>query len=297
MMITVFTPTYNRAYRLSALYESLCKQTCKDFEWLIVDDGSTDNTEELVRPWLQETSFSIRYIKQANGGKHRAINHGVLEAKGDLFFVVDSDDFLPQNSISIICQQYEYVKNDENYAGICGLKTYFDGRKVGGGENFGVLNCNSTDFRFRYKMKGDMAEVIRTDIMRIYPFPDLDKEKFCPEGLIYIRIARKYLLRYFYEDIYRCEYLEDGLTNAITKIRIKSPGYSTLYYTELFYETIPIVYRIKAAINYWRFEFCKGINKRNPINPIGWGILFKPLGYIYYMYDKKTIKNDNNGIK
>ena len=94
-MITVFTPTYNRAYSLPRLYESLQKQTFKDFEWLIVDDGSTDNTVDMVTGWSKEGKLTIRYIQMTNGGKHRAINKGVALAKGKLFFIVDSDDWLP----------------------------------------------------------------------------------------------------------------------------------------------------------------------------------------------------------
>ena len=112
--ITIFTPSYNRAYRLLALYESLCNQTCFDFEWLIVDDGSNDNTEELVQTWLNESKFNIRYIKQCNGGKHRAVNHGVREAKGELFYIVDSDDILPKDAIECIMQQYLTIKDNED---------------------------------------------------------------------------------------------------------------------------------------------------------------------------------------
>lgn len=106
-MITIFTPTYNRAYRLPNLYKSLQEQTCKDFEWLVVDDGSTDNTSKLFEQWqAEENSFPIRYFKQPNGGKHRAINRGVKEAKGELFFIVDSDDTLSSNAIRIVFEQY-----------------------------------------------------------------------------------------------------------------------------------------------------------------------------------------------
>lgn len=101
-MVTVFTPTYNRAYILNNLYQSLCRQSYGDFEWLIVDDGSTDNTEGLIASWLDESKISLCYIKQPNGGKHRAINRGIQEANGNLFFIVDSDDYLADNAIERI---------------------------------------------------------------------------------------------------------------------------------------------------------------------------------------------------
>ena len=122
MLVTIFTPTYNRAYRLTALYESLCSQTCKDFEWLIVDDGSSDNTEELVNGWINENKIDIRYIKQQNGGKHRAINNGVKNARGILFFIVDSDDILPDNSIDRVAVHYKMIEGKSEFGGLCGLK-------------------------------------------------------------------------------------------------------------------------------------------------------------------------------
>lgn len=285
-MITIFTPTYNRAYRLPDLYKSLQAQTCKDFEWLVVDDGSTDNTSELFGQWQAEyNSFPIRYFKQPNGGKHRAVNRGVKEAKGELFYIVDSDDVLPSKSIEIIIQYYNQIKDNTQFAGVCGLKAHFNGERVGDGENFGTLDCNSLEFRYKYKQKGDMGEVIKTDVYREFPFPEINGEKFCPEALVFNRIATKYKLRYFYKKVYMCEYLDDGLTASIVKVRMKSPQTSTMYYSELFHMSISFVQKIKAAINYWRFAYC--MDNTKPKYPIGWGWIFKPLGYLYH---KKDIK-------
>lgn len=285
MLVTVFTPTYNRAYRLPDLYHSLQKQTCKDFEWLVIDDGSTDDTSELFEKWKDEKSFSIRYIKQSNGGKHRAVNHGVKEANGELFYIVDSDDILPPEAMQRIINQYLPIKNDMSFGGICGLKAFYNGEKVGGECNFGTLDCTSLDFRYKYQIKGDMAEVIRTSVFKEFPFPEIEGERFCPEALIFNRIATKYKLRYFYEKVYLCEYLEDGLTASIVKVRMKSPQTSTMFYSELFYMPIPLSQKIKAAINYWRFAYCLDNNK--PKYPIGWGWICRPLGYLYH---KKDIK-------
>ena len=285
MLITVFTPTYNRAYILPKLYKSLKKQTCMDFEWLVVDDGSTDNTSELFEKWKDERSFSIRYIKQSNGGKHRAINHGVKVAKGELFFIVDSDDTLSTEAIQRIVNQYMPIRNDMSFGGVCGLRAYHNGERIGGERNFGILDCTSLDFRYKYRIKGDMAEVIRTHVLKEFPFPEVEGEKFCPEALIFNRIATKYKLRYFYEKVYLCEYLEDGLTASIVKVRMKSPQTSTQYYSELFYMPIPFIQKIKAAINYWRFAYC--LDNTKPRNPIGWGCVCKPFGYLYHRKDIK----------
>ena len=125
-MITIFTPTYNRGNLLSRLYQSLCKQTYKEFEWVIVDDGSTDNTAsivELIQKKHSRSDFPIHYYKKENGGKHTAINIGVKKAQGELFFIADSDDILPPNALQIIADVWGQTKNDNSIGGICG----FDG--------------------------------------------------------------------------------------------------------------------------------------------------------------------------
>ena len=258
MLITIFTPTYNRAKTLPILYRSLCLQTCKDFEWLVVDDGSSDETESLIGNYkLQITnyvsSFEIRYIKQENGGKHRAINRGVLEAKGELFFIVDSDDHLVPDAVEWICKYYEPVKNDTRFAGISGLRIHPDGTKIGGGSDFGVIDADAIEIRTKYHVKGDMAEVYRTEILRQYPFPDFPGEKFCSEGLIWGRIAQKYKLRYFYHGIYVCEYLSGGLTDTRYSCRVNSPNYSMLLYSELIHHPNSLMGKVAYALNFWRF--------------------------------------------
>lgn len=289
-MISIFTPTYNRAYIIKNLYESLKRQTCKDFEWLVIDDGSTDNTEELFASWTNEISFPIRYIKQENGGKHRAINRGVKEANGELFFIVDSDDYLREDAVETILEQYNNIRNDNSFAGVCGLKCYADGTKVGGGEDFGILDCSSLEFRYKHKVKGDMAEVLRTEVLKEYPFPEIDGEKFCPEAVMFNRVAQRYKLRYFYENLYVCDYLPDGLTAKITRIRMQSPVASMICYSELASIKIPYIQRIKAAINFWRFSFCSDEMFGRKLKRIGvrW-ILTLPIGYMMYLIDKKQI--------
>ena len=156
-MITVFTPTFNRAYKLSELYKSLQRQTYKNFEWLIIDDGSTDNTEHLFNKWKNETnSFRITYIKQKNGGKHRAINKGVQLAKGKLFFIVDSDDFLAAFALQRIQEVYEPISENELFAGVSGMKAYTNNKRVGGTLPFKQIDCSMIDVRTKYHIKGDL---------------------------------------------------------------------------------------------------------------------------------------------
>lgn len=290
MKVTVFTPAYNRGYIIWKLFNSLQQQTVKDFEWLVVDDGSTDDTSSLFDNWKDEKEFCVRYIRQENGGKHRAINRALKEARGELFFIVDSDDYLADNAIETIIRFYNSIQNREEYAGVCGLRCFPDGKRIGGENNFGVLDTNSLDFRFKYKISGDMAEVIKTEVMRQFPFPEFDGEKFCPEAVLFNRISQKYILRYFYEKIYICDYLPDGLTAKITKIRMKSPLASMTCYSELVHYNIPVIQKMKAAINFWRFSFCSKMSFLKRIHAIPfWGMLVLPIGYIYHRLD--IIKN------
>lgn len=248
MIFTIFTPTYNRAYLLSKLYESLKSQSFKDFEWLIVDDGSTDGTRDMVDGWTNEGLLNIRYYYQENGGKHRAINKGVPLASGEWFFIVDSDDYLPDNSLEIANKWMKSVENNESFAGVSGM------RRINGNVpkvNFEVLDLSP--LRINEYIRVDKAEIFKTAILKKYPFPDIPGEKFCAEGLIWSRIGLRYKLRYFNEVIYFCEYLDGGLSKGVIKNRRLSPRYTLLLYREQMSYATSMKNKIRAAINYWRF--------------------------------------------
>ena len=133
-MITVFTPTYNRGYIIQQLYDSLILQSYKNFEWLVIDDGSTDDTEELFKSFIAERKIKIHYSKVKNGGKHRAINKGLELARGNFFFIVDSDDYLPSNALERVSFFTKQIESEDALAGVSGLRIYPDGRKVGGAQ-------------------------------------------------------------------------------------------------------------------------------------------------------------------
>ena len=280
-MITIFTPTYNRAYIIRNLYESLCQQTCKDFEWLIVDDGSTDNTRELIQQLQSEDKINIRYIYKKNGGKHTAINRGVKEAIGELFFIVDSDDYVTNDAVEWIKKTAEPILNDNKYAGLSGLRITPDGEKIGGGSDFGTINADALAIRYHHHISGDLAEVYKTSILRQYPFPEIDGERFCSEGLIWARIAKKHILRYVYKGIYVCEYLNDGLTYNRVKCRRESPTYSMLLYSELLHSNRSIKLGIKYAILFWRYSELSKIEFSKKCKMIGWKYIFLyPIGIL-----------------
>lgn len=288
-MVTVFTPSFNRAYILPKLYESLCKQTSMDFEWVIVDDGSSDGTSELITNYeLQIAPFPIRYFRQDNAGKHIAINRGVQEARGELFFIVDSDDQLTEDAVEWIEKTYHEIRGKEPFAGLSGIRITPDGKRIGGNMNYDVLDTDALSLRLLEKIDGDMAEIYRTEVLRQYPFPKVEGEKFCPEALVWNRIAQKYMLRYVNHGIYVCEYLPDGLTAKIVQLRYRSPLTSMMYYSELQHLQIPAGQRLKANINFWRFAPIRLWYKARGMKMLNaWTVVGLPLGYVYSMMDRK----------
>ena len=249
MLFTIFTPTYNRAYRLPDLYQSLLEQTHKDFEWVIVDDCSSDDTYELVCSWLVAKELNITYYRQVkNGGKHRAINRGMALANGELFFIVDSDDYLPPTALATISAYWRQVAADPYCAGVAGLRMTPAGENIGTSFKPTYLDTNSVNLRYKYGVKGDKAEVFRTSVLKAYPFPEFKGENFVTEALVFNRIAQKYYLRWFNEATYICEYLEDGLSANIQAILAKAPQAERLYYKELAcHKYVPWRMRLAAA--------------------------------------------------
>lgn len=288
-MITIFTPAYNRASTLERLYKSLQAQSRTDFEWLIVDDGSTDGTETAARKWLaEENAFTIRYIKTENGGKHRAINAGVKEARGEAFFIVDSDDCLPPRAVERIAEVFASVAKDGRFAGICGLKADMGKKKAlyNSAEAAGK-DCSMLDIRYKYHIKGDMAEVFKTEVLKEYPFPCFEGEKFLNEAVVWNKIAEKYIMRYIGDILYYCEYLPGGLTSSIRKQYRNSPQGAKLFYGGLIKDKkLPLKERIKACILYWRYLcFNKQAKCRlADVPPVS--LLFILPGIFLFMWDK-----------
>ncbi len=287
-LVTIFTPTYNRAHILLKLYESLLLQQNLNFEWVIVDDGSQDNTKEIVLNWVDENKVPIVYEKKSNEGKHIAINRGVELAQGDLFFIVDSDDFLTPTATKLIENYYPEIRDNKELAGVSFRRGTDDSTFIGSVEYFEDQKLNVFDFRYRKNIGGDMAEVYKTAVLRNYSFPQYNAEKFCPESLVWNRIGLQYKMLWTSHIIYICNYLEGGLTSQIFEVRKKSPIASTQYYAELEKMPIPLLYKVKANINYWRFArfssstLMSKIIKVNPfISMIG-----LPFSLIFLIKDK-----------
>ena len=226
MKITVFTPTYNRAYIIEKLYNSLKRQTFADFEWLVVDDGSTDNTEDLFDKWQNEdNNFPIRYYKQPNKGKCQAINTALDLANGLLFFTMDSDDYLTDNALEKISKWNDSLPSDKRYCGFAANSGTSPTETVN--PIFDAEYFDATPFE-RYKsLTGERAMVFYTDIHKQYRYPYYEGEKFMTEAVVWNRMAHDgYQMRFFNDIIWIYEYQEEGLTKAGSSVFVNNPrGY------------------------------------------------------------------------
>ena len=233
--LTIFTPTFNRAYCLKNAYNSLKKQTITDFEWLIIDDGSTDGTKQLVEQFQNENKrFAIRYYYQKNSGKHIAINEAVKLANGKLFLILDSDDYLSNDAVEWIKESEKQIADKKHYGGIVGCRLDFNGNLIGSTFNKSTYKDITFLERADNNITGDKAEVFYTNLLKKYPFPVIKKEKFCTEAVVWNQIGQDgWLFRYFDKGIYYCEYLSDGLTKNYRKAFMESPTYSYLYIKSL----------------------------------------------------------------
>ena len=250
VLLTVFTPAYNRAHTLPRTYESLLSQRNKGFVWLIIDDGSTDNTAELIKEWQKkDNGFEIQYLYKENGGMHTAHNVAYENIKTELNVCIDSDDQLAKNAIDIIYKTWESIRND-NYAGIIGLDADFSGNIIG---NCFERNGMATTLGGFYKRggKGDKKLVYRTDIMRQYPpYPKFDNEKLVGLGYKYTLCDLEYELFAINEILCYVEYQVDGSTNNMWKQRLNNPkGFA---FTKKIYMQYPSSFSglIKDTIHY-----------------------------------------------
>ena len=288
-MITILTTTFNRAHLLPRLFESLTHQTDFNFEWLVIDDGSTDGTSDLFAgKTFLSAPFPIRYYQQENGGKHCALNAGVKQAKGDFIFIADSDDWLLPQSVAIVGQHASAIADDNTFAGVAGLDVFDDERIVGTGLPQDIIDCNAMDIRYRYHVDGDLKEVFKTTVLQEFPFPEIQDEKFCPEQLVWFRIAQKYKLRYFNTPIYVAEYQPNGITASIIRVRMLAPQATCMMYAEMLAYKIPFKEKIKAAINFWRFKACAPSRVMITTLKGGWRWCYL-IGMLLHCRDKKQL--------
>ena len=255
MKFTIFTPTFNRKELLEKLYKSLQKQTYKDFEWLIVDDGSADGTKEKVEEFLSEKKLDIKYYFKENGGKQRAYNFATDKANGELFICLDSDDEYVENGLETILKYWKKYEKNNNIAGMGYLSTYPNREVIG--SSFPEKEMVSTQFDIynKYGVKGDKGLMFRTEIIKKYKFPVFDDEKFITEAVVYNRICEKYKMAYVNEKIEIKEYQEDGLTAKYNNLLLRNPKGQALYHNEI--NSQNLFFKQKVLNNAVYYKFCR----------------------------------------
>jgi glycosyltransferase involved in cell wall biosynthesis len=251
---TVFTPTYNRAHTLHRVYESLLAQTFTDFEWLIVDDGSSDTTRELVASW--QAPFPIRYLYKENGGKHTAFNLGVQEARGEFFLTFDSDDSCVPQALETFYEVWRGIEDKASFAGVTALCMTEEGEIVG--DKFIADTCDATYLEDKYihKIKGEKWGFQRTDVLKEFPFPEPEGLKLVSEGYVWARISRKYQTRYVNEclRVYYAEtesYIHAAPAKYATELAYS--GKEALNYELGYFWKAPFTF-VRQAVHYVRFS-------------------------------------------
>lgn len=247
--LTVFTPSYNRAYCLHQCYESLLRQTCTDFEWLIIDDGSTDNTRELVQGWIEDARIPVRYIYKENGGMHTGYNVAYDNIQTELAVCIDSDDYMPDDAVEKIVTFWQENK-DDRYAGIIGLDITAKGDLIGT-RLPDVKSATVYDLYNRMGVKGDKKQVYRTELIRPFRSPQFEGEKLFPTCYKYFLVDLTHEMLVLNEPFVVVEYLPDGYTKNIIKLYKKNLK-NFIFYRKFImtYPNATLWHRYRFAIHY-----------------------------------------------
>lgn len=288
--LTILTPTYNRLSKLKQLYKSLINQTCFDFQWLVIDDGSTDNTIDFFNDIIKESPFLIQYKYKENGGKYTAINYAAPYVKGKYFTIVDSDDFLANDAVDYILRMWDKYNSDSNIGGITFQRGNVNGKPL---DNSVVGEYVSTfSEAINNGMHSDHFETVRSDLFKKFHFPVFKNEKFIAEGAMWYLITRDYKVVYSNKVLYYCEYLDDGYTRRGKKLQLENPRGSRWHAQILLdNEKFKFSIRYKQAIlfciyNKWlKNNFFETIKKDN--NKKYLLLAWLPANMIYFIWKRK----------
>ena len=223
-LLTVFTPTYNRAYILPQCYRSMCRQTCKDFVWLVVDDGSTDDTRALVESWMREDNgFILRYVYQENKGMHGAHNLAYETIDTELNTCIDSDDYMPDDAVEKITTFWQNCDRDETIAGFLALDVDKDGKVIGTRLPENVTRATSYEVYYKFGVRGDKKFILRSDLTRLDPYPVFEGEKYVNLATKYSVLDKDYKLLLLNEPVCVVEYMPDGSSLNMIRQYFRNP--------------------------------------------------------------------------
>lgn len=289
--ITVFTPAYNRGNLIHNLYESLLRQTCKDFKWLVIDDGSTDGTRDVIRPWIEEAKIEIRYVYKENGGLHTGYNKAIELMDTELSVCIDSDDWMPDDAIERILSVWDRVKGD-NIAGLIGLDFTADGGIIGDHLPDGQV-IDPIDLLASKTNRGDKKYVVRTDLYKkVAPMPAFKGEKnFNPHYMI-LKLSAEY--RFVAVDAPLCivDYQPDGMSANIYNQYLNSPNsFAELRRLIMSLPRVPFAYLCKTAVHYVSSSILaknKHFIRESPKKFMT--VLAIPFGWLLTIYIRKRVE-------
>lgn len=296
--VTVFTPTYNRRHTIERLYNSLRKQTFKDFEWLVIDDGSTDNTEFMIMRWSRENDlFPIRYYWKPNGGKHTAHNYALEKAQGEYFAIIDSDDWYAPDALEILINEWNAIPSEakDRFSNVEGLCCDKEGNLVGTPWPKDVYDVSGLAVR---RIQRDTRGMYRLSVLKEFPFPQGFEGGFVTEGLVWNRMARKYLTRFINKIVGYIEYQPNGLSKRNLRTALSGSKAAVLYYRELSYsEYETLLERIKCKANVYRYA----IHAKVPLlaemkkeKNYFCGIFYALIGIMFYIIDRIRLTHEGN---
>ena len=298
---TVFTPTHDRRHTLQRVHDSLSAQTFREFEWLIVDDGSTDGTEDLVEGWRAGSPFPIRYLRQESQGKHVAFNRGVREARGRFFLPLDSDDACVPHALERFKHHWDAIPSDRRpgFSAVTALCVDQHGGLVGDPFPAEVIDSDSLEMRYRHKVRGEKWGFQRTEVLLRFPYPVLDQPSYIPESVVWNPIARQYRTRYVNERLriyYRDERpRSDQVTRAAPATH--ATGHALWHQTILndeidWFRHAPVEF-LRSAAHYSRYSLHAGVSLadqarrlRRPLGMILWAAML-PVGWAAYARDPR----------
>jgi glycosyltransferase involved in cell wall biosynthesis len=291
--VSVVTATYDRAGTLARLYESLVNQTYADFEWIVVDDGSEDATESIVRAWMADEAVDIVYVRQPNRGKHVAVNRGVERARGELTTVIDSDDRYLPGALEVLTRRwYEIPLHDRpRFAGVRALCAFENGEIVGDEYPVDPLDCDAAELTHVHGVAGDKPILLRTEVLREFPFP-FEHVGYVTEALVWHRIALRYLERHVNEVVVIVEYRDDGLSARANELLVRGAPASRQYFLEeaQIPHRVSLRRRVRAHANYVRYSLHAATGLRQQLREApskGAWLGLAPLGVGLYLRDKR----------
>ena len=283
--LTIFTPAYNRAYTLHKCYESLKRQTNKNFKWMIIDDGSTDNTVDLVAKWKEKSDFEIIYIYKKNGGMHTAHNTAYQNIDTELNVCIDSDDYLTDDAVEIIVSEWEKVKS-EKLAGLGALNVFESGEIIGSKFHENIKLSKYFDIYNKYGVVGDKKFIYRTELIKKFPYPEYEGEKYVGLDYKYKKLDEEYELALINKVVCVVEYMEDGSSkNMLKQYRNNPRGWCFFRVENLKIPNTSLKFKFKESIHYVSSSLMIKDNNLFQMTPYkSLAVLAFPFGYLLKVY-------------